>query len=99
MAATLDGVDGNGFQVYKGDNDEKVMDERKSDGDTVPHMENFLGSVKSRNHQDLHAEIEIGASRRRAVPHGQHQLPRRPQASIGTTAPASSPEIPKRQSL
>ena len=54
-------VDGNGFQVYKGDNDEKVMDERKSDGDTVPHMENFLGSVKSRNHKDLHAEIEIGA--------------------------------------
>lgn len=53
-------LDASGFQVYKGENDEKVMDEKKSDTDTIPHMQNFLAAVKSRKHQDLHAEIEIG---------------------------------------
>lgn len=54
-------INGAGFQVYKGDNNEKIMDEKRSDADTIPHMQNFLDSVKSRKHQDLHAEIEIGA--------------------------------------
>jgi len=54
-------VDGGGFQVFKGENDEKVMDEKRTDNDTVPHMQNFLDAVKSRKYQDLHAEIEIGA--------------------------------------
>ncbi len=54
-------VDGAGFQVYKGENDEKVMDEKKSDTDTVPHMENFLEAVRTRKSETLHAEIEIGA--------------------------------------
>ncbi|MDX2179140.1 MAG: Gfo/Idh/MocA family oxidoreductase [Bryobacteraceae bacterium] len=54
-------VDGSGFQVFKGENDEKVMDEKRTDNDTVPHMQNFLDAVKSRKYQDLHAEIEIGA--------------------------------------
>jgi predicted dehydrogenase len=54
-------VDGAGFQVFKGENDEKVMDEKRTDNDTVPHMQNFLDAVKSRKYQDLHAEIEIGA--------------------------------------
>jgi predicted dehydrogenase len=56
-------VDSRGFQVYKGDKNEKVMDEKSMGGqwDTVPHMQNFVEVVKSRNFKDLHAEIEIGA--------------------------------------
>lgn len=54
-------VDGSGFQVYKGEKDELVMDEKRTDTDTIPHMQNFLDAVKSRKYQDLHAEIEIGA--------------------------------------
>ena len=54
-------IDGSGFQVYKGENDEKVLDEKRSDNDTAPHMQNFLDAVKSRKHQDLRAEIEIGS--------------------------------------
>ncbi len=52
-------VDGAGFQVYKGK--EKIMDEPKGPGEeTIPHMENFLAAVKSRNYKDLHADVEIG---------------------------------------
>lgn len=55
-------LDGNGFQVYKGEKDEKVMDEvRANNDDTIPHVQNFINAVKSRKHQDLNAEIEIGA--------------------------------------
>ncbi len=55
-------LDGNGFQVYKGEKDEKVMDEgRANNDDTIPHVQNFVNAVKSRKHQDLNAEIEIGA--------------------------------------
>ena len=53
-----------GFQVYKGDKREKVMDEKPMeprDWDTSPHMRNFLAAVKSRRHQDLNADIEVGA--------------------------------------
>ena len=52
-----------GFQVFKGDNSEKVMDEKPAGDsyDTKSHMENFLKAVRSRNHQDLTADIEIGA--------------------------------------
>ncbi|HYO83425.1 MAG TPA: Gfo/Idh/MocA family oxidoreductase [Bryobacteraceae bacterium] len=53
-----------GFQVYKGDKREKVMDEKPveaRDWDTSPHMRNFLQAVKSRRHQDLNADIEVGA--------------------------------------
>ncbi len=28
----------------------------------LPHMENFLAAVKSRNYKDLHAEVEIGVA-------------------------------------
>ncbi len=54
-------VDGAGFQVYKGESNEKVMDE-KHDAlrDTEPHMENFLAGVRSRNYKDLHADVAIG---------------------------------------
>ncbi len=54
-------VDGAGFQVYKGEKDEKVMDVKNSGaGDTGPHMENFLSAVKSRNYKDLHADVAVG---------------------------------------
>jgi predicted dehydrogenase len=57
-------IDNMGFQVYKGESHEKVMDEKfkeKRSWDTAPHMANFLAAVKSRNQKDLHAEIAIGA--------------------------------------
>jgi predicted dehydrogenase len=53
-----------GFQVYKGEKREKVMDEKPvepREWDTAPHMKNFLAAVKSRRHQDLNADIEVGA--------------------------------------
>ena len=56
-------VDGAGFQVYKGEKQEKIMDEKHdAQGDTTPHMENFLAAVKSRNYKDLHADIEIAVA-------------------------------------
>ena len=56
-------VDGAGFQVYKGESSEKVMDEKSTPGkDTVPHMENFIAACKSRNYKDLHADVEIGVA-------------------------------------
>ncbi|MFN3325038.1 MAG: Gfo/Idh/MocA family protein [Bryobacteraceae bacterium] len=54
-------VDGSGFQVYKGESNEKVMDEKGSDGaGVVLHMKNFFDACRSRNHKDLTAEVEIG---------------------------------------
>ncbi|MDQ6678799.1 MAG: Gfo/Idh/MocA family oxidoreductase [Acidobacteriota bacterium] len=54
-------VDGAGFQVYKGDKNEKTMDEKNTGmGDTGPHMANFLAAVKSRDMKDLHADVQIG---------------------------------------
>lgn len=55
-------VDGAGFQVYKGEKNEKVMDEKSAKGDTGPHMQNFLAAVKSRNYQDLNADVQIGVT-------------------------------------
>ncbi|MBI5085254.1 MAG: Gfo/Idh/MocA family oxidoreductase [Acidobacteria bacterium] len=57
-------VDGAGFQVYKGEKSEKIMDEkgeRGGDG-TRAHMSNFLAACRSRNYKDLTAEVEIGAT-------------------------------------
>ncbi len=57
-------LDGAGFQVYKGENNEKTMDEkptRGGAGEDVPHFKNFIDAVKSRDYKSLHAEIEIGA--------------------------------------
>ena len=54
-------VDAAGFQVYKGQFSEKVMDEKHDPlGDTSPHMENFLAAVRSRKHEDLTADVAIG---------------------------------------
>ncbi|MBL8241943.1 MAG: Gfo/Idh/MocA family oxidoreductase [Bryobacterales bacterium] len=57
-------LDGSGYRIYKGENNEVVKNvkaERGMDG-TVRHMENFLAAVKSRDHKSLNAEIEIGAA-------------------------------------
>jgi predicted dehydrogenase len=55
-------VDRDGFQVYKGEKNERVMDEKaERDDGTRLHMENFLKACRSRNHKDLTADIEIGA--------------------------------------
>lgn len=55
-------VDGAGFQVYKGEKNELAMEEKAARGDTGPHMENFLAAVRSRNYQDLHADVQIGVT-------------------------------------
>jgi len=70
-------LDGGGFQIFKstagnfvgargagaGDREryEKVAEEKGTGADTVPHMQNFIAAVKSRDHTKLNAEIEIGA--------------------------------------
>ncbi len=47
-----------GFQAYKGESNEVVMEERPDRGDTTRlHMENFLAACRSRNYKDLHDEI------------------------------------------
>jgi len=55
-------VDSDGFQVYKGEKRDLIMDQKKEQPDTGPHMANFLKAVKSRNHQDLNAEVQIGVT-------------------------------------
>ncbi len=51
-----------GFQAYKGDSSELIMEERPERGpggadSTGVHMQNFLACVKSRREQDLHDPI------------------------------------------
>ena len=56
-------VDDAGFQIYKGESNEKTIDEKAPRENTTRlHMENFLKGVRSRNRKDLNAEIEIGAT-------------------------------------
>lgn len=54
-----------GFQAFKGESNEVVMEERAQRGpDSDPtglHMKNFLAAVKSRNSKDLHDEIAIAS--------------------------------------
>ncbi len=57
-------LDYNGFQIYKGESNEKAMEEgssREEDG-TRLHMRNFLAACRSRNYKELTAEVEIGAT-------------------------------------
>ena len=57
-------VDGEGFQVYKGEKSDLAMEEKappKAD-DTAAHMENFLKACRSRNYKDLHADVAIGVT-------------------------------------
>ena len=45
---------GGGFQVYKGESNEKVREEKGSGRDsTVTHMKNSLEACRSRNHRQL----------------------------------------------
>jgi predicted dehydrogenase len=54
-------LDDAGYQVYKGENNEKTHDVKASrDSDTSTHMENFAKAMRSRNHKELNAEVEIG---------------------------------------
>jgi hypothetical protein len=56
---------GTGFRVYKGEKNEKIMDETKGGAEedpTVVHMKNFLAACRSRNNRQLNAEVEIGAT-------------------------------------
>jgi len=52
-----------GFQAFKGESNELVMEERVERGQgenpTSLHMQNFLAACRSRNHKDLNDEIEI----------------------------------------
>jgi predicted dehydrogenase len=46
-----------GFQAYKGESSELIMEERPErggDNTTMLHMQNFLAAVKSRNEKELH---------------------------------------------
>jgi predicted dehydrogenase len=53
---------GSSVRVYKGEKNEQAMEDNSKEEDTtVLHMRNFLAACRSRNHRDLHAEIEIGA--------------------------------------
>ncbi|HEU0140984.1 MAG TPA: Gfo/Idh/MocA family oxidoreductase [Bryobacteraceae bacterium] len=55
-------IDDDGFQVYKGEKHEKVMDEKAERGvsSTMAHMDNFAKAVRSRNYKDLTADVELG---------------------------------------
>jgi predicted dehydrogenase len=57
-------IDSHGFKVFKGETNEKIMDEQPGDTiwDTQPHMVSFLKACRSRNYKDLTAEIESGAA-------------------------------------
>jgi len=55
-------LDGNGFRVYKGEDNEKIMDESGSDGGAVLHMKNFIKAIRSRDHKNLNADVEIGTT-------------------------------------
>jgi predicted dehydrogenase len=57
-------LDAEGYRIYKGEPEGQLVQQAKFEEpeqtDTGPHMANFLAAVRSRKHQDLHADIEIG---------------------------------------
>src|SRR5947207_3087158 len=56
-------LDHQGFQIYLGDKREPGEGSKGADkGDTKSHMTNFLDAVKSRNQNDLHGEVQEGAT-------------------------------------
>ena len=56
-------VDGMSFTVYKGEKGEKAMEVQAERGsENSLHMGNFLKCVRSRNYQELNAEVEIGVT-------------------------------------
>jgi len=54
-------VDGAGFWIYKGEKSELAMEEKAQGDGTGLHMQNFLNAVRSRKHEELNAEVAIGA--------------------------------------
>jgi predicted dehydrogenase len=55
-------VDGASFQVYKGESNEKVMDEKVSDREGAGHVKNFFAAMRKRDHRILTADVEIGVT-------------------------------------
>ncbi|MDX2149213.1 MAG: Gfo/Idh/MocA family oxidoreductase [Bryobacteraceae bacterium] len=56
-------VDSSRFQIYTGEENKKVMEEKEAPGTdtTVLHMENFLAACRSRKHTDLNCDVAVGA--------------------------------------
>ena len=57
-------VDDHGFQIFLGDKREpgESMKNTGKIDDTLPHMENFLQAVKTRQVSDLHADVQVGVT-------------------------------------
>jgi predicted dehydrogenase len=57
-------LDDEGFQIYTGEANEKVQDERRPGGEdgTFLHIQNFLAACRTRDAKSLHAPIEVGAT-------------------------------------
>jgi predicted dehydrogenase len=58
-------VDEHGFQIFLGDKREPGESMKPAEheiDDTIPHMENFLKAVKSRNPADLTADVQVGVT-------------------------------------
>jgi hypothetical protein len=53
-------MDGRGFQVYKGEKNEKVLDEKQNASEAKEHIENFFKAVRSRKPEELTADVELG---------------------------------------
>ena len=57
-----------GFQVYKGEKSEKIMDEGAEGssegalGANARHFRNFFQAMRSRNPKDLTADVEVGVT-------------------------------------
>jgi len=58
-------VDEHGFQIFLGDKrepGESMKHVETQIDDTIPHMENFLEAVKSRNREELTADVAVGTT-------------------------------------
>ncbi|MFN7924485.1 MAG: Gfo/Idh/MocA family oxidoreductase [Bryobacteraceae bacterium] len=53
-------VDSAGFQVWKGENRELIMEEKSERGDSEGHFANFVKAVKSRKVEDLNCDVAVG---------------------------------------
>ncbi len=56
-------LDESGIQVYKGEANQKTLDEKSDEKDTTAlHMRNFLAVCRTRKVADLTADVEVGAT-------------------------------------
>ena len=57
-------LDADGYRIYKGEKKTELVQEAKYQEEhktsTTPHVTNFLQAVRSRKHEDLHADIDVG---------------------------------------